>query len=178
MAGWGRVIAFEPQERLFYALAGNIALNNCSNARASCAALGNEDTHIPVPQLNYDRPASYGSMELRPAPGTEFIGQDVPYTSLGNPVPLVRIDTLKLPRLDLLKLDVEGMETEALSGASVTIQRYRPVLHVEAIKADRNRLHAQVRGYGYEVIDLGLNLLAFHAEDPMRKLVQRVERDS
>ena len=34
MHGWGRVIAIEAQERLFYALAGNIAINNCFNARA------------------------------------------------------------------------------------------------------------------------------------------------
>ena len=32
--GWGSVTAFEAQERVLYALAGNIALNNCFNARA------------------------------------------------------------------------------------------------------------------------------------------------
>jgi len=40
MHGWGRVTAFEAQEMIFYALAGNIALNNCLNARARLAALG------------------------------------------------------------------------------------------------------------------------------------------
>ena len=33
MDGWGRVYAFEPQERVFYALAGNLAINNLFNAR-------------------------------------------------------------------------------------------------------------------------------------------------
>src|ERR1035437_1300903 len=28
MTGWGNVVAVEPQERIFYALAGNIAINN------------------------------------------------------------------------------------------------------------------------------------------------------
>ena len=32
MHGWGHVMAFEAQERVFYALAGNITLNNCFNA--------------------------------------------------------------------------------------------------------------------------------------------------
>ncbi|MGH7064967.1 MAG: hypothetical protein ACREET_12890, partial [Stellaceae bacterium] len=32
MTGWGSVLAIEAQERLYYALAGNIALNNCFNA--------------------------------------------------------------------------------------------------------------------------------------------------
>jgi FkbM family methyltransferase len=178
MAEWGQVISFEPQERLFYALAGNIALNNCSNARAIFAALGNEETHISVPQLNYDRPASFGSMELRPNPQNEFIGQNIPYTSPGNTVPLTRIDTLKLPRLNLLKLDVEGMETEALAGATATIEQHRPVLHVEAIKADRKQLQFQLRGFGYDVMDLGMNLLAFHSEDPIRACVKRVEHNT
>ena len=34
MTGWGSVLAIAAQERLYYALAGNIALNNCFNARA------------------------------------------------------------------------------------------------------------------------------------------------
>src|SRR5262245_52177617 len=34
MTGWGSVIAIEAQERIYYALAGNIAINNCLNARA------------------------------------------------------------------------------------------------------------------------------------------------
>jgi FkbM family methyltransferase len=32
MTGWGAVIGIEAQERIFYALAGNIAINNCFNA--------------------------------------------------------------------------------------------------------------------------------------------------
>ena len=40
MSGWGSVMAVEPQERLYYALAGNIALNNCFNAVAMHAAVG------------------------------------------------------------------------------------------------------------------------------------------
>src|SRR4029077_805034 len=29
MTGWGSVLAIEAQERIFYALAGNISINNC-----------------------------------------------------------------------------------------------------------------------------------------------------
>lgn len=40
MTHWGKVVAFEAQERIFYALAGNIAINNCFNVKAVHAALG------------------------------------------------------------------------------------------------------------------------------------------
>ena len=32
MTGWGSVLSIEAQERIYYALAGNIAINNCFNA--------------------------------------------------------------------------------------------------------------------------------------------------
>lgn len=32
MTDWGVVLAFEAQERIYYALAGNITINNCFNA--------------------------------------------------------------------------------------------------------------------------------------------------
>ena len=39
MHGWGDILAFEPQERVFLALAGNVAINNCFNAYPRCAAI-------------------------------------------------------------------------------------------------------------------------------------------
>jgi len=44
MTGWGSVIAIEPQERIYYALAGNIAIHNCFNAIAMHAA--NSDSRL------------------------------------------------------------------------------------------------------------------------------------
>jgi hypothetical protein len=55
MTGWGKVVPFEAQERLFYALAGNIVINNCLNARAIHAVLGahagNHRVHRPDDRL-------------------------------------------------------------------------------------------------------------------------------
>ena len=92
MTGWGKVISFEAQERIYYALAGNIALNNCFNVRAIHAALGNTKIlpdpaahflDIPVP--DYTKNASFGSLELRPSEHNEFIGQKK--NRLPNPHP-------------------------------------------------------------------------------------------
>lgn len=48
MAGWGDVLAIEARERVFYALAGNLALNNAANARAVLADLAGPGT-VTVP---------------------------------------------------------------------------------------------------------------------------------
>ena len=59
MEGWGEVIAVEAQERIFYALTGNIALNNCFNARALHAAVGDRVGEMATPVPDYLVP-SYG----------------------------------------------------------------------------------------------------------------------
>src|SRR6266436_3376995 len=64
MRGWGQIMAFERQRRLFYALAGNIALGNSFNADAFNVAVGARAGSINVPGLDYERAASYGSLEL------------------------------------------------------------------------------------------------------------------
>jgi len=48
-------------------------------------------------------------------------------------VPVTTVDTLAagLERLDLIKIDVEGFETEVLDGAVATLARFRPVVLAE-----------------------------------------------
>lgn len=65
MTGWGVVVAIEAQERLYYALAGNIAVNNCFNARAIHAAASNTCGTMKMPVPNYLNPGSFGSLELK-----------------------------------------------------------------------------------------------------------------
>jgi|SRR5579872_5848494 len=164
MAGWGSVIAIEAQERLFYCLAGNIALNNCFNARAIHAAVGGSDGVLDVPALDFQTPSRFGSMELKKRSNPEFIGQT--YGQARATVPALRLDSLKLARVDLIKIDVEGMELEALEGARATIERCHPILTVEIIKVDRAHLTRVLEAMEYRVFQLDqINIVAIHRSD-------------
>ncbi|MCC8961938.1 FkbM family methyltransferase [Bradyrhizobium sp. Pear76] len=168
MHGWGRVLSFEAQEIVYYALAGNIVINNCLNARAKLAALGEHDGELIVPQPDYFAHASFGSLELRERTNTESIGQRISYDpSSGSTVPMVRIDSLRLDRADLFKLDVEGMELDVLRGARQTLQDRRPILLIEVIKSDQAAIRGLLDALGYRYFPAGLNLIALHAEDPV-----------
>lgn len=166
MHGWGEVVAFEAQERLFYALAGNITLNNCFNARAVWAAIGAEDGTIEVPVPDYCVPGSFGSLELRPSENAEFIGQEIDYAGRTSTTRLTTIDALGLSRLDLVKIDIEGMELEALAGAEASLAACRPQLVIEKIKSDEDAIRRFVERLGYRTLPFGLNLLAIHETDP------------
>ena len=165
--GWGRVIAIEAQERIFYALAGNIAINNCFNARAINAAVGAEIGSIAVPQPDYTKPASFGSFELRPSATNEDFGQTVDRSAANCvTVPLITIDSLKLERLDFLKIDVEGMEFDVIKGAAGSIGKFHPQMLIEHIKSDKPALLRVLGEAGYAHFELGINLLAVHKSDP------------
>lgn len=170
MHGWGSVIAVEAQERVFYALCGNITINNCFNARAIWGAVGAENGEIVVPKPNYLVPGSYGSLEIRQSARTEFIGQAIDYSEqAGQRTRLFTIDSLALPRVDFIKIDIEGMEMEALAGAAQTIRRFRPQMIIEKIKSDETALQNWLAAEGYRMAPFGGNLVAIHSSDPSRE---------
>ena len=124
MTGWGSVIAIEAQERIYYALAGNIAINNCFNARAILAAVADKPGVMKLPKIDYGRPASFGSVEIKKRQQTEFIGQPIDYSEPGAiEIACITLDSLNLTRADLVKIDVEGMEFDVLAGAANLLKR-------------------------------------------------------
>lgn len=161
MIGWGKVVAFEPQERLFYALCGNIALANLFNVYADFSAIGNEIGSILVPKPNYTKSGSFGSLELRQHSKTEYIGQQVSYIPDDMvSVPLTSIDALNMPRVDFIKIDVEGMELDVLEGAKATIERDHSTMLIEWIKCGAAEIRDVLIPLGYELQGIGMNILA------------------
>lgn len=167
MYGWGKVIAFEAQERIFYALAGNITLNNCFNARAVWAAVGATNGELKIPVPDYFQPSSFGSLELKKKETNEFIGQQIDYSDDKlMAVKLITIDSLGLSRLDFIKIDIEGMEMEALNGARQVIKQFKPQMIIEKIKSNEVEIQTFLQEFGYKFFPLGLNILAIHPSDP------------
>ena len=168
MYGWGEVVAFEAQERIYYALAGNITLNNCFNAKAIFAAIGAGGGEIFVPRPDYFSPSSFGSLEIRKSKTNEFIGQEIDYREENCILTrMTSIDRLNLNRLDFIKIDIEGMEMEALTGAEHSIDKYRPILLIEKIKSNEQYIVNFLEKYEYKIFPFDINLLALHKDDPI-----------
>ena len=166
MHGWGQVHAFEAQERIYYALAGNIAINNCTNARATWAAVGAKPGRLDVPNVDYNKPASYGSLELRKSARNEDIGQTISYAKSDTyEVPMITLDSVKLTHVDFIKIDVEGMELDVLRGAAKLLKKHCPMMLIEHIKTDSKALIDMLTSFGYKHYALGINILAVHDSD-------------
>lgn len=135
----GVVVAFEPQRIAFQTLCANLALNGCANVLAFQEAVGAEPGQILVPFLPPDRPSNFGGLSL--------IG-----AAQGERVALRRIDDLGLSACHVMKLDCEGMETEALRGAEETISRFQPHLYVENDRRERSEeLIGLLRSWNYDL---------------------------
>lgn len=164
MNGWGSVLAFEAQERVFYSLVGNIAINNCFNARGEYKAIGKEPGTIKIPQPDYFTPSSFGSFEIQQRPTNEFIGQSIDFSEDKLvEVQMVSIDALNLNRVDFIKIDIEGMEMDALEGSVNTIKKFKPILFIEKIKSDEVVLKTWLEEMGYQVSVVDINFLAVPA---------------
>jgi FkbM family methyltransferase len=134
----GFVYAYEPQRIVFQTLCANLAVNSIVNVDARCAAVGAEQRWVAMPNLNYSQRGNFGGVEVCPL-GT------------GRRVPQVRLDDdLDISRLDLLKIDVEGMEREVLLGAEVLIRRFWPAIYIENDRANKSDVlicHLMELGY-------------------------------
>ena len=99
--------------------------------------------------------------------GNENIGQPIDYSKDKMvPIQKMTLGSLQLPRIDFIKIDVEGMEIEALEGALQSIKTSCPILLIESIKAGHDRLRAWLESAGYKVMKAGINFVAIHLSDP------------
>ena len=160
----GSIVSFEPQEMVYYQLCGNISLNNCFNVTAYNSAVGDRNCIIDMPKPNYFQPSTFGSMEIKQKEGSENIGQSLDNTTK---VEQIALDDLPLARVDFIKIDVEGMEFEVLSGAEKTIDRFKPQMLIEIIKIDKDRMQSKLENMGYEIYPFGGNFFAVHKSDTM-----------
>ena len=61
------------------------------------------------------------------------------------------VKCLKLRRIDLIKIDVEGAELQVLEGSIETLHKHKPRLIVEVFPSNITRLLETLNRYGYEI---------------------------
>jgi FkbM family methyltransferase len=163
----GVVHSFEAQRIMFQMMMANVAINNLNNVYGHHCAVGARAGQLRLPAIDYSKPASFGSIELGSGRQQEDIGHAPDWEHSTETVDLITIDSLKLERVDIAKIDVEGMELQVLAGAEKTIGACKPLLFVEHLKSDKNLLLAWLREAGYRVYPCGPNYFGVPRESPI-----------
>lgn len=148
----GRLVSFEPQRQLFNALSGSLALNGLDNVFLHNMGLGDgSQATACLPTVDYSQPSDFGTVNLSVDDTVEEH-----HWMRTRSVDIDSIDNLMLPRIDFIKLDVEGFEIPALTGGLKSIAKYRPYIWVEyfitGAKEIKQALNP-ITDYAYYIVD-------------------------
>ena len=116
------VWAFEPQEKLYGILSRNITHNNLGDrVHAFQCGLGHKAFHATMSALD----KVYDANQRGHNKGGLGLGEG------GESISIRTLDSMNLPGLDFLKIDVEGAEGLVIQGGAETIKKFRPVIFFE-----------------------------------------------
>ena len=122
----GRVFAIEPSERDFLRLVDNVNLNKLDNVNVYRLAISDKIGKVTISIAPEERSALNTLGAEFSNKGIEKVQtEEVDSTTLD-----AFVEKEGLSKIDVIKMDIEGSELKALSGAKNTIEQYRPALIV------------------------------------------------
>lgn len=172
----GTVYSYEPQRQVYNQLCGNIFLNKITNCFTSNSAIGDHNGEIDVPVLDAFADANLGALSL----DLDILKEQ--RATLPEKTVKVQINTLNnlnLPLAHLVKIDVEGMELEVLTGGKEwLIKSGYPYILFEAwgdymkstIEKKKKILALLKDELGYDVLEIGELYVAQHSKNPGPKV--------
>ncbi|SHN21934.1 methyltransferase, FkbM family [Cyclobacterium lianum] len=132
----GKVIAYEPSERLFRHLEENLGLNPEYKQVAIARKMGLSDAPGKL-KLYTKSGINEGVNSMFPSEEHDIFLNEIELSTLDK-----EVEILNLQAVDCLKIDVEGAELHVLRGAERTIKKFKPVIITEV-----NQTSCEAAGY-------------------------------
>lgn len=135
-----KVYSFEPQKNIFEILKKNIEINNLEkDVNIYNMGIGKEHNYVNIDVVNEE---NYGMSRID-------------LTSKGE-VEINKLDNLilnEVDTVDMIKIDVEGMEIDVLEGSKEILKKYKPIIYIEA-GTDEEFIEVSdyLQKYGYKPI--------------------------
>ncbi|MDD2720516.1 MAG: FkbM family methyltransferase [Gallionella sp.] len=156
IAPHGQVHSFEPSDHHFCRLSHNVALNSFNNVTLNKLGLNDQPGSATL-----FLPSVCGEMNNSGA-ASLYAAASAPGAQVTEEVALVTLDDYvqekNIQQIDLIKIDIEGAEFNALKGAAATLARFRPIVLMEMDKDSMQRAACKPedildfwRGLGYTV---------------------------
>jgi len=125
-----RIIAIEPVKDSFNVLRKNILLNRLKNVKVINFAIG-EKERITKIYINKENLGASSLIEK----SKNCTEQKVKMISLDK-----LIKSLKIKKIDVIKIDVEGYELNVLKGAKKLLKKFRPLIIIEIRKKHKKKI--------------------------------------
>ena len=156
-----KVRAFEAQRQVFNMLCGTVALNGLNNIFCHNLAVSDgSSSKIKIPLPNYYEANNFGGLELIPPLRSDNQKMLIDNSEYVNSVTLDDFNEV----VDFIKIDIEGMEDKAFSGANYILNTYRPICFIEIEKTDVEFLINLFKGLGYLGFQKKADLIVIPAE--------------
>ena len=147
LIGKGKVYAFEPGPKVRERLQGNINLNPHLKEVITIISKG---LGLNKEQVFYNEDLNY-------------LGNGSLYENRGIPVEILALDEWvvgeKLEKIDLIKIDVEGMEYDVFVGGKAVLETYQPIIYFETLPIfyettlhNIKTIYEFLEGLGYKIV--------------------------
>ena len=152
----GAVHSFEPRADIRQILASNVERNRLPQVQIEDCALGDVAGTLKIEAVNTQDNLNFGGLAIE-----EVAASDNSQTEL---ISLKTLDSYGLTRIDLIKIDAEGMEAKVIIGGINSIRGIQPIVFAECNDLENgwNTLNA-LRNLDYKVY--GFISKAFNSEN-------------
>lgn len=175
--GSGRLYCFEPTEYAFHKLLHNHALNGFSNIIFEKIALSDhEHSQTLTPASSLDTMAFAASWDIKNGASKNSTPQTIHFQTIDS-----YVQAKAIPKVDLLKIDVDGYELKAIQGGMRTIQQHKPLMILEFSSCMLHYVGDSLEELLSVLQDLGYTfqpVYARHQMDRARILQEARERSS
>lgn len=119
----GQVYSFEPRKEIYQVLCSNIDANEIKHVQAFNMGLAEVVGSIALESIDITESVNFGGLSI-----DNFVPK-----AINNiyEVHISTVDTLDVPVVDFMKLDVEGMERRVLEGSVQVIAKDQPLIFCE-----------------------------------------------
>ncbi|MBK3406085.1 FkbM family methyltransferase [Methylorubrum populi] len=149
----GRVVSIDGQARASNILALNITINGCDNVSRLEGLIGSS-CELVFDKLSEAETPNIGAVTFRDLQ----IAASSTLDAIVRPLAMFTVDSMLIQSCRLMKIDVEGMELDALKGAQQTIERCEPFIYFEqATRANFTEIHSFLTSLGYKLYYHGAN---------------------
>ena len=124
----GQVYAFEPQKVIYELLQDNVNKNKLKNVKIFNVGMGKKKEELELNEIDYSKVGNFG--------GVSFKYDSSSFTkNIKNKKYKVKITNLnefmEIEKCNFIKIDVELMELDILTGGKNFLKKFRPILWIE-----------------------------------------------